>query len=77
MFRTGDGGASWSEVYRNDAPEIFFDALRFADQSRGYALGDPIAGRFVLIETTDSGATWHELPGPEAKAGEDAFAGGP
>jgi photosystem II stability/assembly factor-like uncharacterized protein len=75
MFRSGDGGASWS--YRNDAPEIFFDALRFADQSRGYALGDPIAGRFVLIETTDSGATWHELPGPEAKAGEDAFAGGP
>ncbi len=74
MFRTGDGGASWSEAYRNDAPEIFFDALRFADESRGYALADPIAGRFVLLETTDSGATWHELPGPEAQPGEGAFA---
>jgi len=74
MFRTGDGGASWSEVYRNDAPEIFFDALRFADQSRGYALADPLAGRFALLETLDSGATWHELPGPEARPGEGAFA---
>src|SRR5713226_3246625 len=74
MFRTGNGGASWSEAYRNDAPEIFFDALRFADESRGYALADPIAGRFVLLETTDSGATWHELPGPEAQPGEGAFA---
>lgn len=74
MFRTEDGGASWREVYRNEAPEIFFDALGFADESRGYALADPVAGRFVLLETTDGGATWHELAGPEAEAGEGAFA---
>jgi photosystem II stability/assembly factor-like uncharacterized protein len=74
MFRTEDAGGSWSEVYRNDAPGIFFDALRFADQVRGYALADPVAGRFVILETTDSGATWHDLPGPEAKPGEGAFA---
>ena len=74
MFRTGDGGATWREAYRNDEPEIFFDALRFADQSRGYALGDPIAGRFVLLETTDGGDTWTRLPGPEAMPGEGAFA---
>jgi photosystem II stability/assembly factor-like uncharacterized protein len=74
MFRTLDGGGSWNEVYRNDAPEIFFDALRFADEVRGYALADAIAGRFVILETTDSGATWHDLPGPQAKAGEGAFA---
>src|SRR5215470_2263266 len=41
MFRTADGGASWREVYRNEAREIFFDALRFTDESRGYALADP------------------------------------
>jgi photosystem II stability/assembly factor-like uncharacterized protein len=74
MFRTDDAGASWREVYRNDAPQIFFDALRFADDSRGYALADPIGGRFVLLETTDAGQTWHELPGPEAQRGEGAFA---
>src|SRR5713226_7068052 len=48
MFRTADGGVSWREVYRNDAPGIFFDALRFADESRGYALAVRIGGRFVL-----------------------------
>ena len=74
MFRTDDGGASWRELYRNDAPRIFFDALRFADPSRGYALADPIDGRFVLLETTDAGESWHELPGPVAEPGEGAFA---
>jgi len=74
MFRTADGGASWREVYRNEAPGIFFDALRFADESRGYALADPIGGRFVLLETTDAGDSWTELPGPQARPGEGAFA---
>lgn len=74
MFRTADGGASWREVYRNDDPEIFFDALRFADATHGYALADPIRGRFVVLESTDGGETWTELPGPEAKTGEGAFA---
>ena len=74
MFRTADGGATWREVYGNDAPDIFFDALRFADESRGYALADPIAGRFVVLETSDSGETWTPLPGPEARPGEGAFA---
>ncbi|HYV64664.1 MAG TPA: oxidoreductase [Myxococcales bacterium] len=74
MFKTVDGGASWREVYRNDAAEIFFDALRFADESRGYALADPIAGRFVLLETVDGGETWTGLRGPQAKLGEGAFA---
>ncbi|HKB74965.1 MAG TPA: oxidoreductase [Myxococcales bacterium] len=74
MFRTDDGAKSWRAVYRNDTAGIFFDALAFADRSRGYALGDPVAGRFVLIETSDGGESWHELPGPEAKPGEGAFA---
>lgn len=74
MFRTDDAGASWREVYRNDAPQIFFDALRFADDARGYALADPIDGRFVLLETMDAGGTWHALPGPAAQPGEGAFA---
>ena len=74
MFRTTDGGANWREVYRNEAPGIFFDALRFADRSRGYALADPIDGHFVLMETRDAGETWTELPGPQARPGEGAFA---
>ena len=74
MFKTADSGESWREVYRNESPDIFFDALRFADESRGYALADPIGGRFVLLETLDGGETWNELPGPQAMPGEGAFA---
>jgi photosystem II stability/assembly factor-like uncharacterized protein len=74
MFRTADAGESWREVYRNDDPAVFFDALRFADSTHGYALADPIRGRFVLLESTDGGETWTELTGPEARDGEGAFA---
>lgn len=74
MFQTADAGATWREVYRNDDPGIFFDALHVADESRGYALADPIAGRFVLLETSDSGNTWTRLPGPDSMPGEGAFA---
>lgn len=74
IFRTSDGGASWREAYRNDAPQIFFDALRFADESVGYGLADPVAGRFVLLETADGGKRWTERPGPQARPGEGVFA---
>src|SRR5207244_11308736 len=63
MFKTADSGESWREVYRNESPDIFFDALRFADESRGYALADPIGGRF---RSTDRGRTWEgvQVPAP-------------
>ena len=38
------------------------------------AFGDPIDGRFLLLRSEDSGRTWTEIVGPEAIAGEAAFA---
>src|SRR5216683_7503763 len=75
MFRTADGGVSWREVYRNDAPGIFFDALRFADESRGYALADPIGGRFVLLETHRLGRNVDRAAGSAGEAGRRSVRG--
>jgi len=77
IYRTGDGGRTWLLVYNNESPGVFFNAVSFWDDRRGIAVGDPMDGRFLLIQTGDGGRTWDELPfesRPEALEGEANFA---
>ena len=77
IYRTEDGGATWSERFRNLEPEAFFDAVAFADARRGAAVSDSVGGRFVVRLTADGGRTWTPVPAdrlPPALAGEGAFA---
>ena len=77
IFRTTDGGRTWTRTFADDSPGIFLDGLAFFDEERGLAVGDPMAGRFFFISTTDGGATWAPLPEasrPAALEGEAAFA---
>ncbi|HET7437569.1 MAG TPA: YCF48-related protein [Thermoanaerobaculia bacterium] len=72
IFRTTDGGAHWTPVWKDE--RVFLDAIAFSDPQHGFAMGDPIDGRFVLLETSDGGATWRSLEGPAARENEAAFA---
>ncbi|MCP4896884.1 MAG: oxidoreductase [bacterium] len=77
VFLTENAGASWREVYTNETKGIFFNSMAFWNEDRGIAVGDPIDGRFMLIETRDGGATWVEIPfdsRPMALEGEANFA---
>jgi photosystem II stability/assembly factor-like uncharacterized protein len=76
IYRTRDGGRSWSRVFSTEEKGVFFDALAFFDDSTGFALSDPIGGRFVMVSTRDGGATWvrDSARGPNVIAGEAAFA---
>jgi photosystem II stability/assembly factor-like uncharacterized protein len=77
IWRTRDGGRSWTLQYQATDTTVFLDAIDFWDDRRGMALGDPIGGRFLILVTDDGGATWREAPAgsrPEAVAGEAAFA---
>jgi len=77
LYRTDDGGASWTLVYEDTRPEIFFDAMRFADAKFGIAFGDPIDGRIQIISTSDGGRTWRRhgsSESPAALPGEAGFA---
>ena len=77
IYRTDNAGKTWTRVYNDVRPEIFFDAMDFWDQKHGIAFGDAIDGRLVIIRTTDGGKTWKELPRdqqPVMKAGEGGFA---
>ena len=77
IYRTTDRGATWTLEYRNDTKGAFLDAMAFFDSRHGLALGDPIDGHFVLLETRDGGRRWDRVPStalPAALPGEGAFA---
>ncbi|KIC94885.1 WD40/YVTN/BNR-like repeat-containing protein [Flavihumibacter solisilvae] len=77
ILRTYDGGATWNQVYRNNRSGIFLDAMTFWKDEKGMVIGDPLDGRFFLLQTDDSGRSWRELPEQErplADTGEACFA---
>jgi photosystem II stability/assembly factor-like uncharacterized protein len=75
ILKTSDGGSSWQVKYRSNDTAYFFDAMDFDAHNHGYVLGDPINGKFVLMETTDGGETWTASRNPpNALPGEAAFA---
>jgi photosystem II stability/assembly factor-like uncharacterized protein len=77
IWRTTDGGRSWSLRYQAADTSVFLDAIDFWDDQHGVVLGDPMGGRFFLLATSDGGETWREVPAasrPEALEGEAAFA---
>ena len=77
IWRTTDGGATWSLRYQARDTSVFLDAIDFWDDRHGIALGDPIGGRFFLLLTDNGGDTWREAAAesrPRAMEGEAAFA---
>ncbi len=77
IWRTTDGGRTWSLRYQATDTTVFLDAIDFWDDQHGIVMGDPMGGRFFLLVTEDGGDTWSEAPvtaRPEALAGEAAFA---
>ncbi|MFD1255692.1 YCF48-related protein [Mucilaginibacter terrae] len=76
ILKTVNGGANWKEVYREDDKAYFLDAMDFtANGKYGYVLGDPIEGKFLMLESSDSGNSWQKLKHmPAALPGEAAFA---
>jgi len=76
IYKTTDGGKTWKLEFSDNRKEFFLDALACRSEKECLALGDPINGKFLLLETTD-GEHWNPLPGdhmPPALPGEGAFA---
>jgi len=77
ILKTRDGGKTWQQVYENNTPGMFLDAMEFWNKDSGIVLGDPIKGRFFIAHTFDGGDSWHEVPyrtSPLADSGEACFA---
>lgn len=74
IYKTSDAGKQWTLQFTNSDARGFFDAIAFWDARHGIVLGDPVAGRFVILTTGDGGEHWVRQPGPLALPNEGAFA---
>jgi photosystem II stability/assembly factor-like uncharacterized protein len=76
IYKTTDGGMSWALQYTDRRPGFFLDSLACDSSTRCLALSDPVAGKFLVLATSD-GQHWKEMPGqgmPAALPAEGAFA---
>lgn len=57
FYFTSDTGTTWQLTYEDTNRKVFFDGMDF-NGARGMAYGDPIDGKFTMLESIDSGKTW-------------------
>jgi photosystem II stability/assembly factor-like uncharacterized protein len=76
IYRTENGGQTWTLVFQNTEPTAFYDCMAFFDKHRGLALSDPVNGYFRILATNDGGRSWHVVSAdmPPALPAEFAFA---
>ena len=77
IYKTTNGGTSWTLQFTNQDPQGFYDCFDFWDARRGIAIGDAIDGAIQMLTTTDGGTTWTKVSAhrlPAAQAGEGSFA---
>lgn len=77
IYRTSDGGDSWTTTFVNHAPTAFYDCMAMWPGGRdGLAVSDPVHGRFRVIRTHDGGRHWRivDPAGMPRAAGEFGFA---
>ena len=76
LYRTVDGGGTWTPIATNAYADGFWDGMAFWDKNNGILFGDPVKGRFQVYTTADGGVTWREVDtqGLEALPSEGAFA---
>ncbi len=77
IYKTTDGGSTWTMQFKNDDPKAFYDAMSFWDAIHGIVIGDSIDSRFCIITTENGGQIWKRVPAsalPPALENEGAFA---
>jgi photosystem II stability/assembly factor-like uncharacterized protein len=75
IYKTEDGGATWTMQFENQNPAAFYDCFAFWTPKKGIAHSDSVNGVFPDLRTTD-GTTWQDISGnmPPALPSEASFA---
>jgi photosystem II stability/assembly factor-like uncharacterized protein len=75
VYKTLDGGATWTIQFENQNPLAFYDAFAFWTPHRGILHSDSVNGVFPDFRTTD-GMIWQDISNnmPPALPGEFSFA---
>jgi photosystem II stability/assembly factor-like uncharacterized protein len=74
IYKTIDGGATWTIQFTNETVNAFYDCFAFWTAERGVTHSDSVNGVFPDIRT-NNGKTWHSIANrmPPALAGEASF----
>ncbi len=74
IYKTSDGGRTW--VLKHQESELaFLDGISFVDEKRGYVFGDPVDGKWMILQTFNQGESWYPISQlPDAANGEAGFA---
>jgi len=75
IYKTVDGGATWTIQFINETVNAFYDCFAFWTPRRGIAHSDSVNGVFPDLRTTN-GMTWESIGAnmPPALPGEASFA---
>jgi photosystem II stability/assembly factor-like uncharacterized protein len=75
IYKTENGGQSWTLQFENQDPNAFYDCFAFWTPDRGLTTSDSVNGVFPAILTRD-GDTWDDIGNrlPPAQPGEASFA---
>ena len=76
IYKTEDGGATWTLQISNPDPAGFWDCFAFWNATQGLTMADSVGDRLPVIRTLD-GETWQDIgnnPPPALPGGEYAFA---
>jgi photosystem II stability/assembly factor-like uncharacterized protein len=75
IYKTLDGGATWTMQFQNQTMNAFYDCFAFWTPKRGISHSDSVNGVFPDLRTKD-GKTWKSISGnmPPALPGEFSFA---
>lgn len=75
IYKTTDGGATWTMQFQNQTANAFYDCFAFWTKRRGIAHSDSVNGVFPDLRTGD-GKTWQSISDnmPPALPGEASFA---
>lgn len=73
MWKTTDGGATWSQQTIGYTTNSFANHVYFWDANNGWSSGDPLNGKFEMFKTSNGGQTWTSVPGALAPENADEF----
>ena len=62
LYKTDDGGNTWTHLFTNTFEKGFFTAVSFWDEENGIVLSDPVEGTHYILKTSDGGSSWSRVP---------------